>query len=214
MARRRLRWSRAADRVPTSNLLVWPEIISLVHQVPHDRILDVGPGYGKASMLLREYLNVKPLRIDAIEAEKSYVEAFGLAVHYDEVLVGDVCDLDADEFDRWDLVLMVDVLEHIEDAAAFELLARIRPRVIIGTPVAWFQTDHGLPESETHRSHWTADSWEAVRSFRPTETCYQSIGAWLVMLGPLAVPLPDGTRQGDGTALEPADRAAAADTAS
>lgn len=185
MARRAFRPGPAADRVPTSNLLVWPEIISLVHQVPHERILDVGPGYGKASMLLREYLNVKPHRIDAIEAEKSYVEEFGLAVHYDEVLIGDVCDLTADEFDRWDLVLMVDVLEHIEDAAAFALLRRIRPRVIIATPVAWFATDDGLPESETHRSHWTETSWEQVRECRPTEACFQSCGAWLVLLAPL-----------------------------
>lgn len=171
--------------MPSSNLGVWPEIISLVHQVPHERILDVGAGWGKASVLLYEYLNVKPHRIDAIEAEKAYVDRHGLTVKYDEVLVGDVCDLPSDEFDRWDLVLMVDVLEHLDDERAFELLRRIRPRVIICTPVDWFQTDEGLPESETHRSHWSDVSWNIIRGWRPTEACYQSIGAWLVMLGPL-----------------------------
>lgn len=195
--------------MPTSNLLVWPEIISLVHQVPHSRILDVGPGYGKASMLLREYLNVKPDRIDAIELEKSYVEAFGLTVHYDDVLIGDVCDLPASEFGRWDLVLMVDVLEHIADEKAFALLRRIGCRVIIGTPVDWFQTDDGLPESEKHRSHWTGDSWSMVRSWRPTETCYTSAGAWLVMLGPMDVASTGGEEDGERVAREPADRATA-----
>lgn len=171
--------------MPSSALVVWPEIIGLVHQVPHGHVLDVGPGYGKAAVLLREYLNVKPLRIDAVELEKSYVDAHGLCALYDDVRIGDVCDLTDAEFDAYDVILMGDVLEHIEDDRAFDLLRRIRPRVIISTPVDWFATDDGLPESETHRSHWTESSWQVVAGFRPIEVMFTVWGAWLIRLGPL-----------------------------
>jgi 2-polyprenyl-3-methyl-5-hydroxy-6-metoxy-1,4-benzoquinol methylase len=171
--------------MPTSALVVWPELINLVHQVPHRHILDVGPGWGKAAVLLREYLNEKPSRIDAVEMEKSYVDAHGLCALYDDVRIGDVCDMTADEFDAYDVVLMGDVLEHIDDARAFSLLQRIRPRVVISTPVAWFHTDEGLPESEMHRSHWTESSWDAVGDSRLVEVLYKCHGAWLVRLGPL-----------------------------
>lgn len=171
--------------MPTSNLHTWPEIINLVHQVDHDHILDVGPGWGKGSVLLREYLNVKPKRIDAVEAVKEYVDRHGLRPLYDEIWIGDVCDLTDEQLAEYDVVLMIDVIEHLEDAAAFDLLKRIPGRTIISTPVDWFQTDGGLPEPEQHRSHWSASSWEQVAGSRPVEVCYQSLGAWLVRFGPL-----------------------------
>jgi 2-polyprenyl-3-methyl-5-hydroxy-6-metoxy-1,4-benzoquinol methylase len=173
--------------MPTSALVVWPHIIGLVHQVPHDHILDVGPGWGKAAVLLREYLNEKPRRIDAIEVEKSYVEAHGLSVLYDNVFVGDVTRCPAGFFDPYQVVIMGDVIEHLTDDDAFALLRRIRGRVVISTPVAWFQTDEGLPESERHRSHWTEWSWNVVEQIRHVETAYQHEGAWLVRLAPLPV---------------------------
>lgn len=171
--------------MPSSALVVWPHIIGLVHQVPHDHVLDVGPGWGKAAVLLREYLNVKPRRIDAIEVEKSYVDAHGLHVLYDNVYVGDVTRCSDGFFDPYQVVIMGDVIEHLDDEAAFALLRRIRGRVVISTPVAWFQTDDGLPESERHRSHWTDASWNIVETFRPVEAAYIFEGGWLVRLGPL-----------------------------
>lgn len=60
--------------MPTSNLELAPRIVRLVETAdPHRSILDVGPGYGKYGILLREYLNRKPERLDAIEVEPSYV---------------------------------------------------------------------------------------------------------------------------------------------
>lgn len=167
--------------MPTSNLAVWPWIIQYVHEVPHERILDVGPGWGKAATLLREYLNTKPEQIDAIELHDPYVEAHRLHALYDEVLVGDVCDLDDDELARYDLVLMVDVIEHIEKERAVELLQRIPGRVVICTPVEFFSNGPGLPESETHRSHWTADDWAATKR---VEVSGQQLGGWVVRLRP------------------------------
>lgn len=174
--------------MPTSNLYVWPEVVALVDQVPHTSVLDVGPGHGKASILLREYMNVPPHRIVAVEAEETYVDRFSLTTLYDEVLIGDVCGMTAEALGDFDVALMVDVIEHITDEAAFDLLRRIPGRVVVCTPVEWFQTDDGLPPSEAHVSHWTNLSWTYVATFRPIEVCYQSCGGWLVRLGPLPSP--------------------------
>lgn len=171
--------------MPTSNLYVWPEVIALVDQVPHTSVLDVGPGHGKGSILLREYLNVPPHRISAVEAEETYVDRFALSTLYDDVLIGDVCGIGDEALGDYDVVLMVDVIEHIADEKAFDLLRRIPGRVVICTPVEWFMTDAGLPPSEAHVSHWTNLSWQHVAGWRPIEVCYQSMGGWLVRLGPL-----------------------------
>jgi hypothetical protein len=171
--------------MPTSNLAVAPFVINLVEQVPHERVLDVGPGWGKYATLLREYLNRKPLRIDAVEMHKPYVDAHGLGVLYDDVLVGDVCELPDEKLAEYDLVLMVDVIEHLEHAAAYELLDRIPGRVVICTPVDFFSNGPGLPDSETHRSHWTAADWRRIGTSRHVESSEQQIGGWVVRLGPL-----------------------------
>ena len=61
--------------MPTSSLDVWPRLLHLCWQVNPRRILDVGPGHGKAGILLREYIGkvargTGPIeRVDAIEAE-------------------------------------------------------------------------------------------------------------------------------------------------
>jgi 2-polyprenyl-3-methyl-5-hydroxy-6-metoxy-1,4-benzoquinol methylase len=172
--------------VPTSNLAVWPHLLWLVEEAPHEHVLDVGPGWGKAATLLREYLNVKPLRIDAVEVHKPYVDAHGLTRLYDEVLVGDVLELDPATLAGYDLVLMADVIEHLELAAAMELLARIPGRVVISTPEAFFSNGPGLPESETHRSHWTPEVWERVAEIRGIESQALVFGGWLVRLAPLS----------------------------
>lgn len=172
--------------MPTSNLHLAPEVVHLVHEVPHATVLDVGPGWGKYERLLREYLNEKPVRVDAVEAWEPYVDAHGLRARYDHVHVGDVCALPTKVLAPYDVVLMVDVLEHLAVSAGLSLLARIPGRVVICTPVEFFDNGPGLPWTETHRSHWTEREWCAVGMVRPIEVRRQSMGGWLVRLGPLS----------------------------
>lgn len=193
-----IQFSNLGDvHLPTSLLAIWPDILLCVEQVPHRRVLDVGPGHGKAAILLREYLADPPDSIDAVEAWEPYVGRFHLDDLYDRVFIGDVTsgrwDVGGSSVDaqgqlaRYDLVLMGDVLEHIRQEPAMALLRRIPGRVVICTPVAWFDNDpgHRHPPTEAHVSHWTQADWDSVGAFRSVEVCYQTLGGWVVRLGAL-----------------------------
>jgi hypothetical protein len=183
--------------LPTSNLAIWPDILLTIDQVPHRRVLDVGPGHGKAAVLMREYLTPPPETIDAVEAWEPYSGLFDLECLYDRVYIGDVTadtwELDGGVLNahaalgRYDLVLMGDVIEHIALDGAMDLLRRIPGRVVICTPVDYFDNDptHRHPPTEAHISHWTSAEWDSVGTFRPVECCYQNFGGWIVRLGPL-----------------------------
>lgn len=176
--------------MPTSNPVVIVDVVNLVAQVPHRWVLDVGPGYGKFGLLLREMLNVKPERIDAVEVHAPYVTEFHwLHCLYDDVMVGDVLDMDSIALHPYDVVLMSDVLEHLPRDAAVELLQRIPGRVVISTPRDYFDTGPGLPASEAHVSHWPQEEIEAVAATmgRGVEVAYTNdVGAVLVRLAPRA----------------------------
>lgn len=177
--------------MPTSALQVWPKVIHLVWQVQPSTILDVGPGHGKAAILLREYVGTMARdlgaieRIDAVEAEPRYLVMFPwLSAVYDSVISANVADMTEAELDAYDLVLMVDVIEHLDKADALALIDRIRGHVVICTPIAFFdnpEADEGW-ESERHRSHWVAADWEMDRTIHVDKDV--ELGGWIVALGP------------------------------
>lgn len=174
--------------MPTSALPVWQSLIHMCWEVRPRRILDVGPGHGKAGILLREYIGTErrgngPIQlVDAIEAEPRYIEAFPwLTAVYDNVHRGDVTTRGTAMLGFYDLVLFADSIEHIDKPDALALLDRIPGRVVLSTPVDYFdnpEADMGWP-TERHRSHWTADDF-ADRA----EMIVVQHGGLLVRLGP------------------------------
>jgi 2-polyprenyl-3-methyl-5-hydroxy-6-metoxy-1,4-benzoquinol methylase len=168
--------------MPTSNLALALDAVTLVHEVKHDWILDIGPGYGRYGLLLRELLNVKPERLDAIEAEITYLEKFRwLHCIYDNVIHGDGSDLPEEFLDQYDIVLLYDVIEHIEKQKALDLIERIRGRIAIITPVDFFEQHvEGVP-SEDHVSHWTLEEFQAMDRI---EVAYITLGGIVTRLGP------------------------------
>lgn len=150
--------------MPTSNLALALTILDLVNRVPHASVLDVGPGHGKYAILVREYL-AGVGRLEAVEAWDPYVDDFRLECLYDRVHRADVRDLSSELLGEFDVVLMIDVLEHLEHADGEELLRRIAGRVVICTPETYFQNpEHEEVPPESHRSLWTLRELESVRS--------------------------------------------------
>jgi len=99
--------------MPNSYTYFKPEVRQwFVDNVPNSkRILDVGPGQGTYSDLLKDL----GYRIDAVEIWAPYVDQFGLRKKYDNVYIGNILTFNWQEYD---FIILGDVLEHLtkEDA--------------------------------------------------------------------------------------------------
>ena len=113
----------------------------------NSKILDVGAGAGTYSNLLTP-LGFKNL--DCVEVFDEYVEKFGLKSKYQKVIVGDITKLDID-FQNYDLVILGDVLEHIETSEAIKLINELKGvKTIIGVPFESEQGEHFGNAYEIH----------------------------------------------------------------
>ena len=111
------------------------------------KILDIGAGAGTYANLL------KPLgfdNIDCVEAFEEYIEKFSLKTKYKNVTVGDITKLKID-FKKYDLIILGDVLEHIEKDAAIKLINKLKSiPTIIGVPFESEQGEHFGNKYEIH----------------------------------------------------------------
>ncbi len=104
----------------------------VVEHYPVDTtILDVGAGRGHMAQLLPEYF-----RMDGIEIFEPLIEEYQLKKIYRKIICDDVCGFDF-AIHPYDLVVLGDVLEHLEVAQAQAVLDRIHENagsVVIAVP--------------------------------------------------------------------------------
>ena len=164
--------------MPTSEHWQIPWIVDLIHRESPATVLDVGAGYGKFGVLVREYS--KAVRVDAVDVNPPHYPV------YDNVYLGDLRNLDGvlppDAPARYDLVLLIDVLEHLSKAEGWETLDRLARRswrLLVATPWGYRpQFDPDMPY-ETHVSGWFP--WEFGRRFK--------VHRWRVIPGHLTMHL-------------------------
>jgi hypothetical protein len=149
--------------MPTSHYLQISKIIEVISLLRPQSILDVGIGYGKYGILSREYLEpwtdhplTRSIRIDGIEAFPAYVGP-GQRYYYDQIYFGNALDV-LPTIDSYDLILLIDVLEHFsygDGLRLLELCASKSRHVLIATP---FDIDIQEAvfgnEFERHRFQW------------------------------------------------------------
>ena len=119
------------------------EIHRLMDDAPRDRpvdVLDAGTGFGQyAYFVARTFPNARvravDVKTDYLERARSFVEQTGVSDRIDWA-IDDLTDLQSEG--PFDLILSVDVMEHIEDDRAvfghFERVLRPGGHVIINTP--------------------------------------------------------------------------------
>jgi hypothetical protein len=130
-------------------------------------LLDIGTGFGKYGLLCREYLELWDgrenyyqflRRIDGVEAFGKYITPLHQFV-YNNIYVKDVSDL-VEELDySYDLVLLVDVLEHFDKLQGKALLSKLLAKnkgIFISTPKNPSKQKNAFNNIyERHRSRWT-----------------------------------------------------------
>ena len=151
-----------------------PHVLQCVRAIQPQSILDIGIGYGKYGLLVREYLEVPapstgnqaeklPLRVDGVEAFPEYVGPIQRAI-YDNVFVGDARQV-VPTLGHYDLALMLDVIEHLShadgQALLTELLERTSKGIVLTTPVEPKEQGAILGnEYERHVSKWRPHNFQ------------------------------------------------------
>ena len=145
-------------------------ISAIVHRaigISPKSVLDLGIGYGKYGVLLREYIdynfheepNVKHrIKIVGVEGYRHYEHLWWSA--YSQVRVENFGQPELwREYAGFDLVLLIDSLEHLEDETAESLLKHLRAHnrnVLVSVPDGNYpQGSYAGNELECHRSTWS-----------------------------------------------------------
>lgn len=110
------------------------------------KILDVGPGLGTYSNLL------KPLgfKLDCLEIFAPYILEYDLISKYENVIEGDIRDFD---FSNYDFIIMGDVLEHLSIEDSQKILNKIKDNnqeCLIAVP---YLCEQGIMEDNEHETH-------------------------------------------------------------
>lgn len=152
--------------MPTSHFYQLNEIAELIMRLAPKSVLDIGTGFGKFGVLSREYLDVWrertekkdwKIRIDGIEAFPSNLSSLHSFV-YDKIYIGEASKVLNEIQTEYDLILLIDILEHFEKEQGFEILRRcqaVARNTIVSTPkdIRAQGAVHGNPFEE-HKAQW------------------------------------------------------------
>jgi hypothetical protein len=145
--------------MPSSYIDSYTPIVKLLIERAPRHILEIGPGWGKYGLACREYLPDLD-RLDAIEVPQGRFVTQGAI--YDNVFVDDARRAPDTFFGLYDLVVLVDVIEHFTLDDGHELLGRIQgagTNVLVATPKQWIAQHDDRNPHEEHLSYW---SWEEL----------------------------------------------------
>ncbi|MFC7394382.1 glycosyltransferase [Scopulibacillus cellulosilyticus] len=153
--------------MPTSWYQTIPDIIEHVLIDQPQSILDIGVGFGKYGVLLREVFDIPyerynkehwNLKIDGVEGFKDYENPIHSYV-YNQIYYGKIQNI-IDSLDNYDTILLVDVLEHFEKEEGKQVIRKLlehtNKSLIISTPIYPSpQQDYNGNVLEQHKSRWS-----------------------------------------------------------
>jgi hypothetical protein len=145
--------------MPSSFVDSFPPIVKLLVEHAPQRVVDIGPGWGKYGLACREYLQ-GVTGLHALEVRQGRMSTQDAI--YDWVYTGDARD---DAFGpkfwaRWQMALLIDVIEHMSPEEGHRLLAKLLDAgcsVLVSTPKVFVRQHDEHNPYETHLSLW---GWE------------------------------------------------------
>ena len=163
--------------MPTSQYHQINQILQLITLTNPKSVLDMGVGFGKYGFLTREYLDIFygrmqkdtewKITLDGIEAFENYINPVHHYI-YNELFIGNALEILPTLNKRYDLVLLIDVLEHFVLEEGIKILAECRKKgrnIIISVPKSWYTQNMAFGnEYETHRAHWRKEDFSILEN--------------------------------------------------
>lgn len=162
--------------MPTSVHYQISTIIEMIVALKPSSVLDIGAGTGKYGLLMREYLELWGnnghldklswrCRIDAIEAFEPYISPVHEYV-YDRIYVDDATTVIEEISHKYDLAILIDVLEHIDKDRGRHFIKALRDKadaVIVSLPER-FVAQGALFNNpyEVHRAEWSRSDFSQL----------------------------------------------------
>jgi predicted TPR repeat methyltransferase len=164
--------------MPSSTPKLLTPICEEIVRIQPNKTLDIGVGLGKWGMLVREYseayLNWRftpdewKCTVHGVEIHERYIND-AHHVFYNHIYVMDVYKFLHDNVTTYDLILMVDVIEHIEKEKALVIIEMLKARgknVII----SYCNSNQGVVRDNRHEKH--VSKW-SVEDFNPKKVLYK-----------------------------------------
>lgn len=114
------------------------------------KILDVGPGVGTYSKLLKPF----GYKLDCVEIFEPYIEKYNLISQYNKVFVENILNFDISPYD---FIILGDVLEHLQIKEAQNLINQIisqNKNCLVAVP---YQMEQGVHEDNLYEIHHQPD---------------------------------------------------------
>jgi 2-polyprenyl-3-methyl-5-hydroxy-6-metoxy-1,4-benzoquinol methylase len=169
--------------MPGSRPILIPPICNMMMNLLPSSVLDVGMGLGKYGVLAREYVDLwgkaagkaGKCQVEGIEIVDEYITDWARNA-YDEIHIGDAMSIVPNMNRRFDLVLCVEVIEHLEKAQGIDLVKAMvkrcsdRGNLVITTPADFRKQGAVLGnESEIHKCLWTHTDFDVSPLIKPSE---------------------------------------------
>lgn len=165
--------------MPFGSSMVLPYVVEMFYPAPK-MLLDIGVGFGINGALARQYTypdwknaghSLTTIGLEPFAEYKtplwetySYISDMDVADWIDNPWKHDFTGLNG-----WDVILMTDVIEHLEKddgiARLKQLQKRLAPggRFLVSTPAIWMEQGAAYGnEYERHRSLWTCDDFRSL----------------------------------------------------
>ncbi len=187
--------SEGSTRVSSSTWHHIPFCVDALLDIAPMRVLDIGIGFGRWGMLVREFCDEWKGRshrenwrvwLEGIEAHAPNVEDYHHQF-YNWIHVGDAADVLERLPAPWDLIVLGDVLEHFEKTAGRRVLESALARaayVLVNVPLGeHWERDEAENPWDRHLARWDRDellAYDPVRQAYFTELWGRDYGAFVL----------------------------------
>jgi len=120
------------------------------------KILDVGPGSGTYSKLLRPY----GYKIDGVEIWQPYIEQFDLKNQYDNIYHKDILDFEV--WSSYKFIIIGDCLEHFPTEKAQDFIKKIVAAKIVCLVAVPYNMEQGEYNGNIYETHHQSDLTEEI----------------------------------------------------